>query len=199
MIIKSIEAGELGANCYIVMNEESKETFVIDPGGDAEYIYNILNKMDAKVKLILLTHGHFDHVGGVVSLKKLTGAPYYICAEEVPYMDGVYVFGRLPKADKYITHNEEINVAGLDVKCIHTPGHSPGGICFLVNNECLFSGDTLFQLGVGRTDFDGGDSRQLIKSIKQELFILDENIVVYPGHGPQTSIGIEKKNNPFIR
>lgn len=199
MIIKTVEAGELSANCYIVLNKDTKEGFVVDPGGDAEYLNNIINEMGGKIKGILLTHGHFDHVGGVVQLRELTGAPYYICGDEVPYMDGTYVFGRLPKADYLISHNEELTLGDLKIKCIHTPGHSPGGICFLVEGKHLISGDTLFQLGVGRTDFDGGDLAVLTKSIKERLYTLDGDIEVYPGHGGKTTIGFERKYNSFIR
>ncbi|MBL4931124.1 MBL fold metallo-hydrolase [Clostridium paridis] len=200
MIIKTIPVGDIQENCYLVMDEETKEAFVVDPGDQGDYLVNIISKLGAKLKFILLTHGHFDHVGAVSELKNTFKVPHYINEEEKKYMQGTsYVFGKIPEADRYLNDGEEIDFSGHKIKCLHTPGHSAGGMCFLLNGEHLFAGDTLFYLSVGRSDFEGGDMDTLVDSIRTKLFVLNDNTIVYPGHGPKTSIMTEKRGNPFAR
>ncbi|MDD7794044.1 MBL fold metallo-hydrolase [Clostridium sp. 'White wine YQ'] len=200
MIIKTIPVGDIQENCYIVMDEKTKEAFVVDPGDQGDYLADIINKLGAKLKFILLTHGHFDHVGAVSELKSTFKVPHFINEDEKVYMQGSsYVFGKIPEAERYLKDGEEIDFSGHKIKCIHTPGHSAGGMCFLLDGEHLFAGDTLFYLSVGRSDFEGGDMDTLVDSIRTKLFILNDNTIVYPGHGPKTSIMTEKRGNPFAR
>jgi glyoxylase-like metal-dependent hydrolase (beta-lactamase superfamily II) len=198
MIIKAIPAGIYGANCYVICDEETMEAVVLDPGGDSDYLISQIDKIGAKVKYILLTHGHVDHVGGVVDLKRKYNVPFYIHkADEEMIMMGTEVFGDLPVADGYIKEGDIITFGNLKVKCIHTPGHTPGGVCFLIEDK-VFTGDTLFQGSIGRTDFAGGSYEQIISSIVNKILPLGDNVEVYPGHGPKSSVIFEKARNPFL-
>lgn len=199
MIIKTIPVGEIGANCYIIMDEATKETVVLDPGGEGKKLEAILNKMGAKLKYILLTHGHFDHVGAVEYLADRFNVPFYInkLEEEYAKKDN-YVFGKLRKADGYLRDGDIISFGSHNIKVIETPGHSKGGVSLLVEDK-LFTGDTLFMGSIGRTDFLGGDYDEIIQSIKSKLLPLGNNIEVYPGHGPSSTIAYEKSRNPFLR
>jgi hydroxyacylglutathione hydrolase len=200
MIIKKLMAGIYGANCYIVMDEETKETMVLDPGGDVDDIEKAINILGAEVKYILLTHGHFDHTTGVDGLQAITKAEVAIGSEdnEMILKDMQY-YGPFIEGGAHIklNHGDSITLGKYTVKCIATPGHTPGGMCFLVENH-LFSGDTLFKGSVGRSDLLGGNGETLIKSIKEKLMILPKDTMVYPGHGPSTTIGYEAIYNPFL-
>lgn len=198
MIIKAIPAGIYGANCYVICDEETMEAVILDPGGDSDYLISQIDKIGAKVKYILLTHGHVDHVGGVVDLKKKYNVPFYIHkADEEMIMMGADVFGHLPVADGYIKEGDVIAFGNLKAKCIHTPGHTPGGVCFQIEDK-VFTGDTLFQGSIGRTDFAGGSYEEIISSIVNKILPLGDNVEVYPGHGPKSSVIFEKARNPFL-
>jgi glyoxylase-like metal-dependent hydrolase (beta-lactamase superfamily II) len=198
LIIKTIPAGVYEANCYLLVDEDTKECGIIDPGGDAKKIENIIKSLNANLKYILLTHGHFDHVGGVIELINVFKVPYYISEIDEKYMEkDDSVFGTLPKASGYLKEGDAINIGKSLIKVIETPGHTKGGLCFLVDDK-LFTGDTLFQGSVGRSDFVGGDGRELINSIKTKLLPLGDEIEVYPGHGDASTIGYEKRRNPFL-
>lgn len=198
MIIKAIPAGIYGANCYVICDEETMEAVILDPGGDSDYLISQIDKIGAKVKYILLTHGHVDHVGGVVDLKKKYNVPFYIHkADEEMIMMGADVFGDLPVADGYIKEGDVIAFGNLKAKCIHTPGHTPGGVCFQIEDK-VFTGDTLFQGSIGRTDFAGGSYEEIISSIVNKILPLGDNAEVYPGHGPKSSVIFEKARNPFL-
>ncbi|MFD3156428.1 MBL fold metallo-hydrolase [Haloimpatiens sp. FM7330] len=201
MEIKRIPAGIYAANCYIVVDEKTKEAVVLDPGGDVEDIYSFIQSKNAKVKYILLTHGHRDHTDGVDELKSLVNAPVCINEKDEKLMkSGEYMFGKLKdgKADILLKENDIIEFGdNLKIKCIETPGHTPGGMSFAIGNV-VFTGDSLFSLSIGRTDFPGGDSYTLINSIKTKLFTMSDDTIVYPGHSMGTSIGREKENNPFF-
>lgn len=198
MIIKAIPAGIYGANCYVICDEETMEAVILDPGGDSDYLINQIDKIGAKVKYILLTHGHVDHVGGVVDIKKKYNVPFYIHkADEEMIMMGADVFGDLPVADGYIKEGDVIAFGNLKAKCIHTPGHTPGGVCFQIGDK-VFTGDTLFQGSIGRTDFAGGSYEEIISSIVNKILPLGDNVEVYPGHGPKSSVIFEKARNPFL-
>ncbi|ERI90356.1 metallo-beta-lactamase domain protein [Clostridiales bacterium oral taxon 876 str. F0540] len=204
MIIKRIPAGVYAANCYILIDEITKECAVIDPGGDGEDLINYINDMNAKVRYVLLTHGHADHTGAVGELTEKYNVPAYIHAADKKFIDdGEFMFGPLKYKGISVELNPEIkegkvfSLGDIQISCIETPGHTLGGVCFLVENN-LFTGDTLFLRSIGRTDLRGGSFETLMDSIKNKLLMLDDSIIVYPGHGPQTSIKYERGNNPFI-
>src|SRR3712207_2746024 len=201
MKIKRIPAGMYGANCYILIDEEIRVGCIIDPGGDADRLANIIDELNIEIKFILLTHGHMDHVGGVEVLRKKYNVPVYINGKDKELMEkGTQVFGiiwnKTPE-DKELKDQEIIKLGSLDIRCIETPGHTPGGMSFLVNNV-VFTGDTLFHGSVGRCDLPGRNQSQLIESIKNKLMILDDEIVVLPGHEGESNIKFERQYNPFL-
>jgi hydroxyacylglutathione hydrolase len=201
MEIRKVVAGIYGANCYIVMDKKTKEAVVIDPGGDVDDIIKAIAAIDAKVKYILLTHGHVDHTSGVEELKDITKATVCMSKKDDDLItNGEHLFGPLIEggADKLLKQDDIIRVSDIDVICIDTPGHTPGGMCFLIENY-VFTGDTLFCGSIGRTDFVGGDFKTIITSIKSKLLSLPEDTIVYPGHGSCSTINSEKLNNPFLQ
>ena len=206
MEIIKLEVGNLGANCYIVYSKEALEGVVIDPGGNAQDIINIIQRENIKIVAIINTHGHADHIGDNDRIKEYTGAPILIHKDDASMLTSaqgnlsVYIGNNLicKAADRLLTDGEIIQVGGMKLQVIHTPGHTPGGICIKVN-EVVFSGDTLFEQSVGRSDFPGGSHQQLIKSIKERLLIFSDATQILPGHGAGTTIGNERYNNPFIQ
>lgn len=210
MLYKKIVVGPLQCNAAIVACEKSKDAILIDPGDEGARITAEVEALGLKVKFILHTHAHFDHIGASSHVKKALNAPLCLhrgdelLFKNLPIQGKLYgfKFGEAPNIDQFIEDNEIITFGDCKLEVIHTPGHSPGSICFKISgssDEIVFSGDTLFQSSIGRTDLWGGDHRQILKSIKERLFILDDDLEVHPGHGPSTSIGIEKRNNPFIK
>ncbi|MCB2292307.1 MBL fold metallo-hydrolase [Clostridium algoriphilum] len=200
MEIKKVVTGVYESNCYIVMDKNTREAFVIDPGGNVDNIVSVIDNLGAKVKYILLTHGHLDHTTGVAELKAVTKAIVCINKKDDDLITaGVQLFGPLIQggADKLLKDGDKITISNLEITCIDTPGHTPGGMSFLINN-CAFTGDTLFAGSIGRTDFAGGDFDTIINSIKSKLLCLDRDTMVYPGHGLYSTIGNEKLNNPFL-
>lgn len=200
MIVKRLMAGILAANCYIIMDEETKETVVLDPGGDVDDIEKALNILGAKVKYILLTHGHFDHTTGVDELQAITKAQVAIgTADNEMILKNVQDYGPFIEGGAHITlnHGDSLTFGKSNLKVIHTPGHTPGGVCFQIENM-IFSGDTLFKGSVGRCDLAGGDGEALKRSIKEKLMVLPKKTIVYPGHGPSTTIGDEEIYNPYL-
>lgn len=199
MIIEAIPAGIYDANCYILVEENTKECGIIDPGGDSQRLISQIDKLNAKPKFILLTHGHMDHVGGVIDLVKKYNIPFYISKADEEYMEkDDFVFGTLPKASGYLKENDILKLGDEIIKVLETPGHTKGGLCFLLNNDKVFTGDTLFNGSIGRTDFIGGSMSEIINSIKEKLLPLGDRVDVYPGHGDMTTIEHEKKYNPFL-
>ncbi|MHC1720721.1 MAG: MBL fold metallo-hydrolase [Clostridiaceae bacterium] len=198
MKIKTIPAGIYAANCYILMDEESKETAIIDPGGDAEDLKEAVEKLQGKVKFILLTHGHADHVGAVSELAKLYDAAIGINEKDEKISQKDYIAGSFYKKAEISLHDGQILKLGdKEIKCIETPGHTSGGMTFYINGM-LFTGDTLFSGSIGRTDLGGGDFDTIISSIKTKLMILPDETIVLPGHGPQSTIKKERIGNPFL-
>lgn len=206
MEFKKLELGFGQMNSYILWDEKTKEGAIIDPGYDFYLIEKTLEEENIVPKFILLTHSHGDHIGAIKELKdKYKDLKVYVHKdEEQMIMDPVLNLSRLTqmepvsvKADETFEDGKVFTLGDIEIKSIHTPGHSPGGTCYLVGNT-LFSGDTLFKLSVGRSDFYLGDQDQLINSIKTKLLTLDDEIVVYPGHGPETTIGQERERNPFL-
>lgn len=201
MEIKRISLGAYAANCYVLIDENTKEAAVIDPGANGEVLVKEIDNLGVSVKYILLTHGHMDHIGAVEVVKEKYDVPVYINSmDKKMILSGENVFGGMWKEDNkdgVIKEGDILNLGNLEIKCIDTPGHTPGGMCFLIENV-VFTGDTLFQGSIGRTDFAGGDFDSLIKNIKNKLILLPEDTVVLPGHGPESSIKYEKHNNPFL-
>lgn len=198
--------GQMGTNCYVVWDENTLEAAVIDPGFEDQRINDIINENKLKVKYILLTHGHFDHLGGVNQIKKLTGAKVLIHENDAhclldPRRNLSVLAGMsmvLDPADSYLKETETISLGEVVIQVIHTPGHSKGGVCLLAEDQ-LFAGDTLFNTSIGRTDFADGDLDELLNGIEAKLFILDDATTVLPGHGENTTIGYERMNNPFLK
>ncbi len=206
MIIKTLAVGPIMANCYIVGCENTKSAVVIDPGDEADKILMALAESQLTVKYIINTHGHFDHVGANKKMKEATGAEILIHAADADMLEQISVasqaFGMSvedsPPADRTIAEGDQITFGDITFNVIHTPGHSLGGIS-LSTDGVVFVGDSLFYGSIGRTDFPGGDYNTLISSIKNKLFPLGDDVVVYTGHGPETSIGQEKRMNPFLK
>jgi len=205
MIIKTLVIGPIEVNNYLVIDENTRDAALIDAGGDWEKTVKLAKDNNASIKYILNTHGHFDHTAGDYDLREKTGAKVLVHQNDMYFVENIKSHLELynmpkfetPKIDEYLEDGQVIKVGNLEFKVIHTPGHSEGAVCFLVDNV-LFSGDTLFADSVGRTDLPGGSYEKLKDSVINKLFILDESTKVYPGHGPSTSIGYEKKNNPFF-
>ena len=206
MIIKKLEVGPIMANCFILGGESTKEAVVIDPGDDADRILMELGKSNLKVKYLINTHGHFDHVSANKRMKEATGAQIAIHPEDEPMLhelsQSALMFGlaseNSPPADILLKDGDEVTFGEITLQVIHTPGHSKGGISLYTKGH-LFSGDTLFAGSIGRTDLAGGDYDTLISNIKEKLLIFDDDTIVYTGHGPETTIGNEKRMNPFLR
>ena len=197
-VIKVPTGGDFNANCYIVFNEENNQGFLIDPGFDGERIDSYVESNNISLNAILLTHGHMDHVGAVDYFINKYKLPVYINEKDDECINkNVMVFGKIQKANFYLEDGQILNIAGIEIKVIETPGHTPGGVCFLCNN-ILFTGDTVFRGSIGRTDFPGGDYEAIINSIINKIAILDDNIEVYPGHEGSSTIGMEKMLNPYF-
>lgn len=204
MILRRFEVGPFASNCYLVGDEPTREGLVIDPGAEPETVIEGIQASKLTIKTVVLTHGHIDHISALAEVKKATGAKVAIHAEDAPLL------GRQPRSlsfgfqhevvtpDRLLQGGDTINVGGLGFKVIHTPGHSRGSIC-LLHDGVLFSGDTLFNYGIGRYDLAGGDYGQLMNSLSVKLLTLPGNTVVYPGHGPETTINDERRGNPFLQ
>lgn len=205
MFIDKLIVGPLEVNCYIVGDEESKEALVIDPGDEDDRILDVLKEKGLRLKYIINTHAHFDHVGVNQSLKDATGAEIMLHEADQDLLshagDQAFLYGLdvLPsKVDRFLKDGDDIIIGRIRLKVIHTPGHSEGGIC-LLGDGFVFTGDTLFAGSVGRTDFPGGSVEKLLSSVRKKLGTLPDATRVYTGHGPETTIGEEKRNNPFFR
>jgi len=205
MILKTLVVGPFASNCYIIGSESSRRGIIIDPGAEAKLIIRTVNDLGLTIPLIVVTHTHIDHLGALKSVKDETRAKFALHEAEA----GLGVFSRmlssmtggslsqLPKPDKLLKDGDTIDIDGLHFTVLHTPGHSPDGIS-LYGHGVVFSGDTLFNYGIGRTDFPGCSHDQLMDSIQNKLMTLPDETIVYPGHGPSTTIGEERRGNPFL-
>ena len=206
MIVKKLPLGPIEANTYVLFDEKSKEALIIEASGDANAIKQELDALGANLKYILLTHGHFDHVFGVNDVKKLyPDAKVFIHKEDEVLTQNITLqcahFGidgvEKPEIDEYIDEDTKLSIGDIEIKVIHTPGHSKGSVCYLLGDN-LFSGDTLFFEEIGRCDLFGGSFSEIEKSIRNKLFTLDRNITVHPGHGQDSTIGHEIKYNAYF-
>lgn len=206
MIIKSLAVGPIMANCFILGCTATREAVVIDPGDETERILMALAEEKLRVKYILNTHGHFDHVGANKGLKEVTGADILIHPMDAAMLEQLSVtamaFGltaeNSPPCDQPLQDGDTVTFGDISLKVIHTPGHTPGGVSFYHEDGAVFVGDTLFAGSIGRTDLPGGDYSTLLTSIRKRLFPLGDAVKVYCGHGPETTIGNEKRFNPFV-
>ena len=206
MIIKNIVVGPLEVNCYILGCEDTKEAAIIDPGDNADEIISNIEKEGLNPKFIINTHAHFDHIGGVKVIQDHFKIDFILHEGDLFLVENASeqatAFGlkpiSKPEVNKNVTNGEKVNLGDKSITVIHTPGHSPGGVCYYSGNN-VFVGDTLFAGSIGRTDLPGGSYDTLINSIKENLFPLGDSTIVYPGHGPSTTIGNEKEHNPFLK
>jgi len=208
VIIDRVVVSPFDTNCYIVGSEDSKQGIIIDPGDEAEVILRRVADLGFDIKLLVLTHGHIDHVGALKAVKEASGAEMAIHADDAKSLRGlrgllqsILVPGLSypvpPPPERLLQDGDILDVSELHFQVLHTPGHTPGGIC-LLGDGVVFSGDTLFHYGIGRTDLPGGSYHRLMESIRTKLMVLPDNTVVYPGHGPETTIGTERVGNPFL-
>jgi hydroxyacylglutathione hydrolase len=198
--------GPLACNCYVVGDEVTRQAIVIDPGDDADELAAEIVSRGLTITAIVATHAHFDHIVAAERLRAATGAPFMLHDEDRPLLDWMQESGRLflgvelpdpPEVDTSVTEGDRITAGTVELEVVHTPGHSPGSIS-LVAPDSVFSGDTLFAGSIGRTDLPGGDGQALLDAVRSKLFPLGESLMVYPGHGPTTTLGTERASNPFV-
>lgn len=198
--------GPVQTNCYFAINKETKEALVIDPGEEAARLMQQIREQGLTVAAILLTHGHFDHAGAAEELSTLCNVPVYAHEAEKETLESeklnaCWMIGRKEtyRADLFVKDEQELDLAGFHIRVLFTPGHTKGGCCYYFPYEnVVFSGDTLFQMSVGRTDLEGGSMSQIVRSIQEKLMPLPEQTVVYPGHGEATTIETERMYNPYL-
>ena len=206
MKVERFLTGIISTNCYLAINEETKQTVVIDPASSSPSLMNHIEAEGLKVEAILLTHGHFDHIWGIDGFLKKYDVPVYVHEDDKEMMNdpqlnqsSTYTAGYTFSGAECIRDGQVLHLAGNDFEVFHTPGHTPGCCCFYVREEgVLFSGDTLFANSVGRTDFPGSSTSALIRSIREKLLPLPDETRVYPGHMGETAIGHEREHNPYI-
>jgi glyoxylase-like metal-dependent hydrolase (beta-lactamase superfamily II) len=207
MIHKVLPVGPLQCNCSIIGDETTLEAMVIDPGDDIEDILAIVNQNQLKVKQIVITHAHIDHVGGAMKLRAQTGAPILINQNDLALLKMLDVqaswLGMKPpgavQIDSDLKHGQKLEAGGLTANVLHTPGHTEGSVClYFPAEKLLIAGDTLFARSIGRTDLPGGSFEKIIRSLHDRVLSLPDDTVVFPGHGPTTTVGEEREENPFV-
>lgn len=206
MNIETITVGSFAMNCYLVTDTNSGDAIYIDPGAEADYLINKVTKEELKLKFVINTHCHIDHTAEASTVINHFKVPFYIHREDLPLLNSLKEQGdffginvpEIPKVSDFVEDSDSFDLGNLKIKILHTPGHSPGGITIKIENS-LFVGDCLFMDSIGRTDLLGGDYDQLITSIKSKILTLDDETIIYPGHGPSTTIGRERENNPFLQ
>ena len=206
MKVEKFVTGIISTNCYLVINEDTKQAVVIDPAACPSYLMSHIKSEGLKIEAILLTHGHFDHIMGIDGFLSEFDVPVYVHEEDADAMEdpvlnqsSTYTSGYTFGKARYLRDRQTLELAGYTFHVIHTPGHTKGGCCYYVASEgVLFSGDTLFQNSVGRTDFVNSSTSDLVHSVREKLFLLPDDTMVYPGHMGETKIGHEKKYNPYV-
>jgi glyoxylase-like metal-dependent hydrolase (beta-lactamase superfamily II) len=204
LAVDRLELGPIGTNCYVVRaTRDAAEAVVVDPGGDAAELRLELDRLGARLAAILITHGHWDHLGGVADLAEATGAPVYMAEDERALLENLPdlvpegVIARSYTADTFLKGDETLELAGIEFETLRVPGHSPAHLAYHADG-CLFSGDVLFAGSVGRTDLPGADWETLVESIRMLSERLPPETIVYSGHGPPTTLGAELERNPFL-
>ena len=205
MLIETIPVGPLQVNCYLLICDKSRQAVVVDPGDEGARILDALSASGSQLAAVINTHGHFDHIGANAYVIEKTGVELMMHGDDLPLLKeaaehaAIYGLSVVPSPEptRLLVDGDEIKVGESTLKVIHLPGHSPGGICLHVAND-LIVGDGLFAGSIGRTDLPGGSQEQLVSGIRQKLLVLPEATVVHPGHGPATTIGREKRHNPFL-
>jgi hydroxyacylglutathione hydrolase len=206
MQVDTMPVGPLLTNCYLATCQETHEAVLIDPGWNDPILVQTIESRGAVVKAIVLTHAHFDHIGGLAALVERTGAPVVMHQDDVPLLTrrgGADEWGipirPAPAPDRLVKEGDQVEIGALRFEVLFTPGHTPGHICLHeVSKSVLFDGDVLFRQGIGRTDLPGGSMEDLLDSIRHKLLALPDETVVYPGHGPATTIGDERRSNPWL-
>ena len=207
MRVEKFVTGIISTNCYLAVNEDTKQAVVVDPAAAPARLMDHIREEGLKIEAILLTHGHFDHIMGIDGFLKEYSVPVYVHEDDLKMMEdpqwnqsAIYTAGYTFAGAAPLRDGQTLSLAGYDFQVLHTPGHTPGGCCYYVKSEgVLFSGDTLFQRSVGRPDFEGSSTKDLIRGIKEKLMVLPDDTHVYPGHMGETLIGYEKRENPFIQ
>jgi hydroxyacylglutathione hydrolase len=205
MILETAEVGKVQCNCYVVGCDKTKEGVIIDAGGDADIIEELVKRNGLVIKYYLCTHGHFDHVEGLSDLLKKYKAPILLHEADLPLYSDLpgqgSIFGMLleptPLCNHFVKDGDKLAFGELEITVLHTPGHSPGSVSYR-SGTLVFTGDTVFAGSIGRTDLPGGSYEQLITSAREKIMCLDEGTRLYPGHGPATTVGVEKKHNPYL-
>lgn len=206
MILRTIVVSQLEANCYLVVDEATKAAVIIDPGDDPDEIVDAIQNENADLKYILLTHGHFDHSFSAGELQQVFDVDVLMHEADIPLLEGSHELVTLlydidryvkPGFGRFLTDGDTITFGEMALRVVHTPGHSQGGLCF-IGDGIAFTGDTLFAGSIGRSDLPGGSHPDLIRSIHNKLLTLPDDTIVYPGHGPTSTIGTERTDNPWL-
>ena len=205
-IVACVTVGMFQENCYLYACPQTREAVIIDPGDEPERILETIQELKLIPKYIINTHGHIDHICAIDAVSEVYPVPLMIHPADVPlYTDerAAKMYGRVAplvkrKPDILLKEGDQITFGTLSLEVLHTPGHTPGGVCLVSHPYCVFSGDTLFYRGIGRTDFEGGNYEQIVNSIREKLYTLDNDLVVFAGHGTPTTIIEEKYENPFV-